>query len=61
MIDIQGHDTPDTKTNGLYLSNIDPKEDYQEVPLYVNLSTDWQRAICAIKVADTATGLYWSE
>ena len=25
MIDIQGHDTPDTKTDGLYLSNIDPR------------------------------------
>lgn len=59
MIDIQGHDTPDTKTNGLYLSNIDPRR-LPGSSTYVNLSTDWQRAICAIKVADNATGLYWS-
>lgn len=59
MIDIQGHDTPDTKTNGLYLSNIDPRR-LPGSSTYVNLSTDWQRAVCAIKVADNATGLYWS-
>lgn len=59
MIDIQGHDTPDTKTNGLYLSNIDPRK-LPGSSTGVNLSTDWQRAICAIKVADNATGLYWS-
>lgn len=59
MIDIQGHDTPDTKTNGLYLSNIDPRK-LPGSSTYVNLSTDWQRAVCAIKVADNATGLYWS-
>lgn len=59
MIDIQGHDTPDTKTNGLYLSHIDPRR-LPGSSTYVNLSTDWQRAICAIKVADNATGLYWS-
>ena len=59
MIDIQGHDTPDTKTNGLYLSNIDPRR-LPGSSTYVNLSTNWQRAVCAIKVADNATGLYWS-
>lgn len=59
MIDIQGHDTPDTKTDGLYLSNIDPRK-LPGSSTGVNLSTDWQRAICAIKVADNATGLYWS-
>lgn len=59
MIDIQGHDTPDTKTNGLYLSNIDPRK-LPGSSTGVNLSTDWQRAVCAIKVADNATGLYWS-
>lgn len=59
MIDIQGHDTPDTKTGGLYLSNIDPRR-LPGSSTGVNLSTDWQRAICAIKVADNATGLYWS-
>lgn len=59
MIDIQGHDTPDTKTDGLYLSNIDPRK-LPGSSTYVNLSTDWQRAVCAIKVADNATGLYWS-
>lgn len=59
MIDIQGHDTPDTKTNGLYLSNIDPRR-LPGSSTGVNLSTDWQRAVCAIKVADNATGLYWS-
>lgn len=59
MIDIQGHDTPDTKTDGLYLSNIDPKK-LPGSSTGVNLSTDWQRAVCAIKVADNATGLYWS-
>lgn len=59
MIDIQEHDTPDTKTDGLYLSNIDPRK-LPGSSTGVNLSTDWQRAICAIKVADNATGLYWS-
>lgn len=59
MIDIQGHDTPDTKTNGLYLSNIDPRK-LPGSSTGANLSTDWQRAVCAIKVADNATGLYWS-
>lgn len=59
MIDIQGHDTPDTKTNGLYLSNSDPRK-LPGSSTGVNLSTDWQRAVCAIKVADNATGLYWS-
>lgn len=59
MIDIQGHDTPDTKTGGLYLSNIDPRK-LPGSSTGVNLSTDWQRAVCAIKVADNATGLYWS-
>lgn len=59
MIDIQGHDTPNTKTNGLYLSHIDPRR-LPGSSTYVNLSTDWQRAVCAIKVADNATGLYWS-
>lgn len=59
MIDIQRHDTPDTKTNGLYLSNIDPRK-LPGSSTGVNLSTDWQRAVCAIKVADNATGLYWS-
>lgn len=59
MIDIQGHDTPDTKTNGLYLSNIDQRK-LPGSSTGVNLSTDWQRAVCAIKVADNATGLYWS-
>lgn len=59
MIDIQGHDTPDTKTDGLYLSNIDPRK-LPGSSTYVNLNTDWQRAVCAIKVADNATGLYWS-
>ena len=59
MIDIQGHDTPDTKTDGLYLSNIDPRK-LPGSSTYVNLSTNWQRAVCAIKVADNATGLYWS-
>lgn len=59
MIDIQEHDTPDTKTNGLYLSNIDPRR-LPGSSTGVNLSTDWQRAVCAIKVADNATGLYWS-
>lgn len=59
MIDIQGHDTPDTKTNGLYLSNIDPRR-LPGSSTGVSLSTDWQRAVCAIKVADNATGLYWS-
>lgn len=59
MIDIQGHDTPDTKTNGLYLSNMDPRK-LPGSSTYVDLSTDWQRAVCAIKVADNATGLYWS-
>lgn len=59
MIDIQGHDTPDTKTGGLYLSNIDPRR-LPGSSTGVNLSTDWQRAVCAIKVADNATGLYWS-
>lgn len=59
MIDIQGHDTPDTKTDGLYLSNIDPIK-LPGSSTGVNLSTDWQRAVCAIKVADNATGLYWS-
>lgn len=59
MIDIQGHDTPDTKTDGLYLSNIDPRK-LPGSSTGVNLSTDWQRAICAIKVADNATVLYWS-
>ena len=59
MIDIQRHDTPDTKTDGLYLSNIDPRK-LPGSSTGVNLSTDWQRAICAIKVADNATGLYWS-
>ena len=59
MIDIQGHDTPDTKTDGLYLSNIDPRK-LPGSSTGVNLSTDWKRAVCAIKVADNATGLYWS-
>lgn len=59
MIDIQGHDTPDTKTDGLYLSNIDPRR-LPGSSTGVNLSTDWQRAVCAIKVANNATGLYWS-
>lgn len=59
MIDIQGHNTPDTKTDGLYLSNIDPRK-LPGSSTGVNLSTDWQRAVCAIKVADNATGLYWS-
>lgn len=59
MIDIQGHDTPDTKTDGLYLSNIDPRK-LPGSSTGVNLSTDWQRAVCAIKVADNTTGLYWS-
>lgn len=59
MIDVQGHDTPDTKTGGLYLSNIDPRK-LPGSSTYVMLSTDWQRAVCAIKVADNATGLYWS-
>lgn len=59
MIDIQGHDTPDTKTDGLYLSNIDPRK-LPGSSTGVNLNTDWQRAVCAIKVADNATGLYWS-
>lgn len=59
MIDIQGHDTPDTKTDGLYLSNIDPRK-LPGSSTGVNLSTDWQRAVCAIKVANNATGLYWS-
>jgi hypothetical protein len=59
MIDIQRHDTPDTKTDGLYLSNIDPRK-LPGSSTGVNLSTDWQRAVCAIKVADNATGLYWS-
>lgn len=59
MIDIQGHETPDTKTDGLYLSNIDPRK-LPGSSTGVNLSTDWQRAVCAIKVADNATGLYWS-
>jgi hypothetical protein len=59
MIDIQGHDTPDTKTNGLYLSNMNPRK-LPGSSTYVDLSTDWQRAVCAIKVADNATGLYWS-
>lgn len=59
MIDIQGHDTPDTKTDGLYLSNIDPRK-LPGSSTGVNLSTDWQRAVCAIKVADNAIGLYWS-
>lgn len=59
MIDIQGHDTPDTKTGGLYLSNIDPRR-LPGSSTGVNLSTDWQRAVCAIKVAENATGLYWS-
>lgn len=59
MIDIQGHDTPDTKTGGLYLSNIDPRR-LPGSSTGVNLSTDWQRAVCAIKVANNATGLYWS-
>lgn len=59
MIDIQGHDTPDTKTGGLYLSNIDPKK-LPGSSTYVMLGTDWQRAVCAIKVADNATGLYLS-
>ena len=59
MIDIQGHNTPDTKTGGLYLSNIDPRR-LPGSSTGVNLSTDWQRAVCAIKVANNATGLYWS-
>lgn len=59
MIDIQGHDTPDTKTGGLYISNMDPRR-LPGSSTGVSLSTDWQRAICAIKVADNATGLYWS-
>lgn len=59
MIDIQGHDTPDTKTDGLYLSNIDPRK-LPGSSTGVNLSTDWQRAVCAIEVANNATGLYWS-
>lgn len=59
MIDIQGHDTPDTKTDGLYLSNIDPRR-LPGSSTYVALNTNWQRAVCAIKVADNATGLYWS-
>lgn len=59
MIDIQGHDTPDTKTNGLYLSNMDPRK-LPGSSTYVDLSTNWQRAVCAIKVANNATGLYWS-
>lgn len=59
MIDIQGHDTPDTKTDGLYLSNIDPRR-LPGSSTYVDLNTNWQRVVCAIKVADNATGLYWS-
>lgn len=59
MIDIQGHDTPDTKTDGLYLSNINPRR-LPGSSTYVDLNTNWQRAVCAIKVADNATGLYWS-
>lgn len=59
MIDIQGHDTPDTKTDGLYLSNIDPRR-LPGSSTYVDLNTNWQRAVCAIKVADNVTGLYWS-
>lgn len=59
MIDVQGHDTPDTKTGGLYLSNIDPRK-LPGSSTYVDLNTNWQRAVCAIKVADNATGLYWS-
>lgn len=59
MIDIQGHDTPDTKTGGLYISNMDPRR-LPGSSTYVDLSTNWQRAVCAIKVADNATGLYWS-
>jgi hypothetical protein len=59
MIDIQEHDTPDTKTDGLYLSNIDPRR-LPGSSTYVDLNTNWQRAVCAIKVADNATGLYWS-
>lgn len=59
MIDVQGHDTPDTKTGGLYLSNIDPRK-LPGSSTYVMLSTDWQQAVCAIKVADNATGLYLS-
>lgn len=59
MIDIQGHDTPDTKTGGLYISNMDPRR-LPGSSTGVSLSTDWQRAVCAIKVADNSTGLYWS-
>lgn len=59
MIDIQGHDTPDTKTGGLYISNMDPRR-LPGSSTGVSLSTDWQRAVCAIKVADNTAGLYWS-
>ena len=59
MIDIQGHNTPDTKTGGLYISNMDPRK-LPGSSTGVSLSTDWQRAVCAIEVAKNATGLYWS-
>lgn len=59
MIDIQGHNTPDTKTGGLYISNMDPRR-LPGSSTGVSLSTDWQRAVCAIEVANNATGLYWS-
>lgn len=59
MIDIQGHNTPDTKTGGLYISNMDPRR-LPGSSTGVSLSTDWQRAVCAIEVANNATELYWS-
>lgn len=59
MIDIQGHSVPDNTTGGLYLSSFDPRKLPGSSNL-INLSTEWQRAICAFEVSESATDLYIS-
>ena len=59
MIDIQGHGVPDNTTGGLYLSSFDPRKLPGSSNL-INLSTEWQRAICAFEVSESATDLYIS-
>lgn len=59
VLDVQGHDTPDTSTGGLYLSKFDPTK-LPGSSKWVGLSTSWQRAICAIEVSTTSSNGYWS-
>lgn len=58
-IDFQGHNEPDESTDGLFLSDIDPRR-LPGSSTIITLSKNWQRAVCAFEVSSTAKDLYIS-